>query len=436
MEIGELLKLISRGETQEIEFKKSLTRDITHEVVAMANSGGGWILIGVTDKGEIIGCDLRRDKLYSYLQQISPPVKLDIDVVEINGKKIYVLRVYDDGKLHSIGGLVYIRVGTVKRPLDLHEIGIRLVDTLETYFDKQISPVKFKDVDEGVLKFYFDRLSKVRNRNISREDWVKYLRSIGAVVENDSELYLSYGGLLFFYQRPEEYIPYSGIRIVKMGPDEMPLASKEIYGPIWKIAEEAMKHLDADIREYEVVLGVRRERIRKYPLRAIREAVVNALTHRNYAISSDIIISIYNNRLVVSSPGSLVPGVDLENPVHIPRNPVLSQLMYDTGYIEKYGVGILLMKRLCREHPYTDIEFKTTGYTFKVIFKISADKLGLDEQDNKIIKILIGKPSTSREIARELGITKQAVVKRLNKLIELGLVERVGKGWRTLYKMA
>lgn len=433
MRVEDVLKLIGKGESQDIEFKRKLSRDISHEVVAMANSGGGWILIGISDDGEIVGCTEDLDKLSSFLQQITPPVKLDMDTVELDEKKIYVLRVYDDGKLHSIGGTVYIRIGTVKRPLDLQEIGVRLVDALETYFDRQVSPVKYSDADQESLEFYFDAMAKSRNRRIPRDKWMKYLRSIGAVLPRDDGLYLSYGGLLFFYEAPEEYIPYSGLRIIRIGADGVPVASREIRGPVWKVVDIAMSYLEAEVSELEMVVGVRREKLRKYPIRAVREAVINALTHRNYAIPSDVMISIYSDKLVVSSPGSLVPGVDLDDPIHIPRNPVLSQLMFDAGYIEKYGVGIMLMKRLCRDHPYVDLEFNTRGYSFKVVFKLSVGKLGLDEIDEKIMRIIVNKPSSSMEIAREVGLSKQAVVRRLNRLITLGLIKRRGRGWRTVY---
>ncbi|HIQ13694.1 MAG TPA: winged helix-turn-helix transcriptional regulator, partial [Thermoprotei archaeon] len=219
----------------------------------------------------------------------------------------------------------------------------------------------------------------------------------------------------------------------KVGGDGVPYSSKEFHGPVWRVADEVMEYLIGELMDLEVVIGPRRERIGRYPLRAVRESLVNAITHRNYAISSDILVSLYPDRLVISSPGSLVPGVDLDEPIHIPRNPVLSQLMYDTGYIERYGSGIVLMKKLCREHPLVDLEFISRGYSFKVVFKLSINKLGLDDIDERIINILVRNPSSSKELAGEIGLSKQAVVKRLNKLIELGLVRKRGKGWRTQY---
>lgn len=433
MKPEEVIKLIGKGESQEIEFKESLSRDISHEVVAMANSGGGWVIIGVSDKGGIVGCKVDMDKLSSIIQHISPPVKMHIYTIELNGKKLLILRVYDDGALHSIGGVAYIRIGTIKRPLDLHEIGIRLVDTLKTYFDKQVSPVIYEEADEEALNFFFSRLQKVRGRSLSVSDRYRYLRSIGAVIEEEGRRHLSYGGLLFFYDKPEEYISHSGLRVVKMKSSGEPFASREFNGPIWRIIDLVMEYLEREISELEVIIGARRERIRKYPFRAVREAVINALTHRNYAIASDILISIYSDKLVVTSPGSLVPGVDLDDPVHIPRNPVVAQLMYDTGYIEKYGVGILLMRRLADDHPYTQLEFKATPNTFKVILHFSPEKFGLDEIDNRIIRILRTKEASSSDLTDEIGISRQAIVNRLNRLIRLGLVKRYGKGWRTRY---
>ena len=91
------------------------------------------------------------------------------------------------------------------------------------------------------------------------------------------------------------------------------------------------------------------------------------------------------------------------------------------------------MKRICRDHPYIDLEFKSSGYSFKVIFKVTIEKMGLDDIDEKIIKILLNKPRKSTEIAKEIGLSKQAIIKRLNRLIALGLIKRQGRGWRTIY---
>jgi ATP-dependent DNA helicase RecG len=90
----------------------------------------------------------------------------------------------------------------------------------------------------------------------------------------------------------------------------------------------------------------------EYPIAAIREAIINALIHRDYLISSDIRVFIFDDRIEISNPGPFPEGVTPERPLHIARNPILCQLMRDIGFIEKYGSGIYFMRDFCKEWEY------------------------------------------------------------------------------------
>ena len=181
----------------------------------------------------------------------------------------------------------------------------------------------------------------------------------------------------------------------------------------------------------EVVVGTKRMKLPEYPPRAVREALINAFAHRNYAIPSDIRIFIHPNKLVIRNPGGLMPGVDLNDPEHVPRNPNLCQLFYDVGYIEKYGYGIRMIREECKRHGLVSVDFKSPPNRFEVVFKKRTEEL-LDNVDRKILQLLVI-PRRSGEISEAIGLSKPAVVERLKKLESLGLIRKTGRGAHVKY---
>ncbi|WP_245612428.1 AlbA family DNA-binding domain-containing protein [Palaeococcus ferrophilus] len=118
MDASEVVALIKAGENERIEFKKSVNRDIAREICGLANAEGGYILVGVADSGEIVGCDVKRSKevVTSSLQGITPPIAVSMHVVELGEKEILVIKVPKSRTLCSIGGVAYIRIGSASGP--------------------------------------------------------------------------------------------------------------------------------------------------------------------------------------------------------------------------------------------------------------------------------------------------------------------------------
>ncbi|MFH1432392.1 MAG: ATP-binding protein [archaeon] len=115
----------------------------------------------------------------------------------------------------------------------------------------------------------------------------------------------------------------------------------------------------------------REQEKREYPPDAIREAVVNALIHRDYREPSEVKMFIFDNRLEITNPGTFPKGATPDNPVHKPRNPLLCEYMKDIHYIEKYGSGIYLMQKLCKEWGIGKPEYTLDRYWTKIVFKPS-----------------------------------------------------------------
>ncbi|ALM74020.1 AlbA family DNA-binding domain-containing protein [Thermococcus barophilus] len=425
MKLEEFLKLIAEGESERIEFKARPTKDIHKEICALANAHGGYIIIGIKKDGTPIGCDAKeaREQISQALLSIIPPVRVKTHTVKLEDKEFLVIEVPKSKTLCTVGGVAYIRIGNSIRPLSIQEI-IMLSTELGALTWDEVPVEPLSKAKSEYIEWFFNAMEKARGRKIPKEDWNRYLRSIKAVKGKK----LTNAGVLFFTD--VEDMPHAGGRIIYMEGDE-PKAVKEFHGPVWKVIDEMFNELERGFKWFEVTVGVKRVRIPEYPLRAVREAIINAFAHRNYAISSDVRVFVYSDKLVIKNPGGLMPGVDLNDPEHVPRNPVLSQLLYDSGYIEKYGYGIRMIRSECKKHGLVEVEFKNRANAFEVIFRKRTEEL-LDEKDKMILELL-SEPRSSTELGSALHLSKPAVVSRLERLMNLGLVKKIGSGRNTRY---
>ena len=426
MNLEELIYLIQSGESEVLEFKELVGKNIFHEISAFANSNGGKIIIGVSDEGKIVGTDVKGaiEKITSGVQSILPPPEIKTDKIAVDEKELLIVTVEKSANLCSIGGVVYFRTGTGARPLSLQEI-IMLSSEMGTIHWDEIPMLPKEDATFEYLGWFFKKMQESRGKIIKDENWSRYLRSAGAI-KNDK---LTNSGILFFTDATEN-ISYAKVRKIGMSEDG-PSWSEEYEGPIWKVIEEAYESLVKDIKKIDVVIGARRIKIEEYPPRAIREALINAVCHRNYTISSDVKILVYPDRFEIKNPGGLMPGVDIKDPEHIPRNPSLSNLLYDSGYIERYGFGIKMIEEEVENHPMCSVEFKAANSAFTVIFRKELSS-SIDSMDNQILK-LVHVPMKSGELSERLGVSKNTILRRIEKLGKLGLVEKKGTGASTHY---
>jgi ATP-dependent DNA helicase RecG len=416
-----------------VGFERSVGSDTLAKICSFANADGGTLLIGVEDNGEVVGCDIKRSlsSISAGIQSMTPPPSLTFDKVRIDDKDVLAVKIARSEHLCSIGGLSYIRIGTSKRPLSVQEIFSLGLELGEVSWDRAPTKIESERAHRPYLDLYFERVEKRRGETPA--DRRKYLLSVGAFAKRGGKTYLTNAGLLFFMENPQDFLPASGARIIWVSPSGEPVKHLEFSGPIWRLADQLVETLEKETGRREMVVGARREVILEYPLRAVREAVINALIHRNYAIQADVRVFVYPDKLVVRSPGGLLPSVDLDDPDHVPRNPALCQLMFDMGYVEKYGFGIRLMRNETASHPIVSLSLKPSPGRFDVFFEQTKPLEVLDETDRRILSLCAEGPKSSGELARAVGLSKPAVVARLRKLISAGLVQRRGKGSAARY---
>ena len=426
MDLDHLLALIRDGESEQVEFKRAPSRTLHHEIAAFANSEGGHLIIGVDDSGNIVGTDVAAalEIVTSALQPIIPPPHITTRKLSVNGRNLLVIEVQKGSSLCSVGGVVYIRVGSSIRPLSIQEI-LMLSSELGIVAWDGAPATALAEAEPDFIDWFFKALERSRGKTIAEEDRNRYLRSAGAARDG----MLTNAGVLFFTDGGE-YIPHARIRMIRMENEE-PVWSREFEGPVWKVIESVYSGLLAEIRKVEVVVGARRVKVDEYPSRAIREAVINAVAHRNYTISADTRIFLHPDGIEIRNPGGLMPGVDIADPEHVPRNPALSNLLYDTGFIERYGYGIRLIRHEVAEHPLCSVAFSTAPNRFSVTFRRQTGSL-TDETDRRILDA-IRIPRRSGEIAGEVGLSRPTVVRRLRTLEGLGLARKEGAGAHVRY---
>lgn len=429
-----LIEILAKGESENVEFKRSPDpRSLAEVICAMLNTNGGLIFIGVSDDMKIIGVDPRaaEEKLTVALGSIKPYPQVQREIIRIGSKQIFLVRVPKSDKIHSYRNLVYIRVGASNRPLSIEELIERASESAILRFDEMPSNALLDVVDRGLVEEFLKKRETTRGIRVkgSFEDNLELLK---IVVGKNNRKVLTNAGVLFFTRNPQKWIPQAKIHLVWFNDDDMTSYrdARFFEGPIWKMIDDVEEYFYGNLRRIGGdLIGWKRVEILEYPIRALREAITNAVVHRNYLDPAEIKVYILPSRIMIRNPGSFPPGVTPDKPMHKPRNPLLAQYMYDIGYIEKYGFGIKMMREECEKHPLVTLKFNIRPYVTEVIFQKTAKDKIIDEIDEKILRLIRREGAmTSGEIARELSISKPTVIKHLKKLIGIGLVKEKGRG--------
>lgn len=351
---------------------------LAETLVAFANTDGGTIVVGVDRRGRFSRNLMAEDvegALTRALTMCRPPVATEWQQHEVAGGVVVVLQVARSPELHALGdGRVLVRAGPENRPLGGE--AIRHLAATKSSGDFESEPVPaatLVDLDKDVLDEYLAKRAERGQRPVSGrlED---HLVEIGAMTEDGTP---TVSGLLLFGKRPQTFLTQSGVIFVKFlgteprGRDGLAGYGRrvEIEGPLARVIERAWNLIWEEMRVEAVVTGLKREEVPEYPRFAVREAVINAVCHRDYRLAGRRVeIRMFEDRLEVISPGGLPGFITVDNIVeeHFSRNPRLVAGLFQWGYIEELGLGIdrMIEEMLQQGHPPP--EFRATPYSFTV----------------------------------------------------------------------
>jgi len=377
MDKEELTEIIEKGEDSFTEFKEEKVHpdDLAAEIVAFANTEGGRILLGVSDKKEIKGIS-KPDREMERVENIShnncePSLAVSIEKLKVN-KKI-ILCIYmskgPEKPYRTNRGVYYIRTSSGKRQASREEL-LRLYQaTRSIYYDEL--PVPATSVDElDILYFrrFFESFyqTKIEDMNV---DLNKLLENMKVLTRMDEKLVFTVGGYLLFGLNPQRDFPFCKITIAKFDGNEIgeEFEKKDLEGKIEEQIKAADTVLNLYLKTKVKIRGFENELKSEIPKEVLREAVVNAAAHRDYHIASQIRIFIFDNRIEFRNPGRLPNTVTLENirlGIHVERNPLIVSYLAKMGYMTQIGTGIIRMIRLLKEHTGREPDFEERDQEF------------------------------------------------------------------------
>ena len=393
---SELLEIIANGENSGVEFKRDDIRpeQLAKEIVALANVMGGRILLGVEDDGSITGLqrentlewvlNVFRDKVHPQIIPfyeevlVEPGLRVGVISLPQGVSKPYVVR-------HNNREDTYIRLGD-RSELATREQQIRLFE-MGGLLHVEVLPVagtSIASLDLDRLDYYLRKIISDPEVPSNNEEWVERLVGMGLMVADGiGNTVCTIAGILCFGINPRRFLKQAGLRVMAFdGEDKeyQAILDTHLDGPLvarWQENDSGEKQLvdDGLIEKFvsavlpfvtsednEIDDGLRREKNWLYPKEAIRETVLNALAHRDWTRSVEIEVSIYANRLEVTSPGRLQNSMTvakMKAGQRSPRNPMIMDILRDYGYVDSRGMGIRtkvipLMRKLNNTEPIFD----------------------------------------------------------------------------------
>ena len=435
-------------EGQDLEFKRKVDnfREVGKTACSFANAFGGRIIIGIDDYGTGVGVpdssiDSLQQRLEGAVQQVSPVPFHKITVEEREGKRLVVIEVSQAGQgtFCTHDGIVYHRTGSVNSKLSGRTLQDYLMDRYILSFDESRSQAKVADIDLERLETFLRR--RTPDLRFERRRAGEYLLSLN-LAQGNGELWMKNAALLFFAKEPERYVPQSEVKLVRFkGREPVDIIdSRFAGGTVLDILREAEEFIKRNTRTALRIEGLEREEVPEYPEPVTREALVNALTHRDYFSRDAVQINIFDDRIEFVSPGNLPAGLSMKllGTVSKQRNPLTYRIMRDLGLVEGLATGIPRMRSAMRDAGLPEPVFEELGSFFRVTLRNSArgSTAGLNRRQGHALAHLEKNPTiSSKTYAGLVKVSHPVAVADLNDLVARGILRKVGKTRGAYYEL-
>lgn len=428
---------------------------LAETLVAFANGDGGTVLVGATPEGvmnDSFSAEDAESLLWQAQARCRPPVRTEWQQMETPQGTAVAIRVIRSTELHTLDdGRVLIRVGTENRPLVGDQVS-HLAATKATgdFETGDVAGAARSDLDGEIVQEYLVKREE-RGRLVLSRPVDEVLLEVGALTETGEP---TVAGVLLFGQEPQFYLPQSGLVFVRFagteprGPEGLPGYSRreEIGGPLPRLIEETWKVIWEEMRVAAVVKGLEREEHTEYPPFAVREALVNAVCHRDYRLKGRRIeVRMFDDRLEVISPGGLPGYITIDNIVdeHFSRNPRIVGGLFQWGYIEELGLGIDRMIEDMVQAGHPPPEFKATPYSFTVTLRNvrqrraapAAWERSMNERQLKALNYVREQGSITNREYQALcpNVSSETLRLDLKDLVDRGILLRIGAKKGTYY---
>lgn len=366
MNIDNFAEILKIGESINTEFKswnkvsdmKKRINLAVDELIAFANNKGGTLYFGVEDNGEVTGCDGNYDLqniIESIYEKTRPSIFVDPEEIEYNGKKVIALTVASDGITHATtDGRCLKRLGKNSKPFYPDEMSNRYSEIQSSDFSGRILSDSTEDDINKLEVYKLKEKLKARNpeSTLADMDDIAFLRDLALVKSDSGNIKLTVAGLLFVgkEQAINRLLPQAEVIYLHYSESNLEEydARLDMKAPIISVIDRLSEKIQDSNRIVNVQVGLFRLEIVDFPEKVFQEALLNALSHRDYQSQGAVYVKHYPDKIVIENPGAFLDGITENNIIthpSVPRNKLIAETLQHLKYVQRTGQGVDIIFR-------------------------------------------------------------------------------------------
>ncbi|OUQ47052.1 AAA family ATPase [Drancourtella sp. An12] len=407
-------------ENKRLEYKENMeSGTFLKTISAYANYGGGKIIFGIADDGTVKGISKPEEACLNLENKINDSIKPVPEYsIEIGEDSTIILSVCEGPyKPYLYKGKAYKRYDSATIEVDRLEYGRLILEGQNQ---------SYEELPSSMQELTFDRLEEELKESLG-------ITSLNEDILKTLELYSEKRGFNNAAALLADRNQFPGIDMIRFGSSIDEIMDRATFEHMSVLAQlSSCIEMFQTYYQYEKIEGVERKQIDKIPEKAFREAIANALVHRAWDVRASIKISMFEDRIEISSPGGLPAGIGreeyLNGQISVLRNPILGNVFFRLKYIEKFGTGIMRINR-SYSNALEKPSYQIFENSIQVVLPVIASDEKLSEKDKKILDIIRDKGTVSRsEIEKLAGTGKDSTIRSLNLLLKKHIIEKTGAG--------
>jgi len=442
--------LLQKPESTMLAHKAEFDAECVEIAAAMATGRGGVILVGITPEGQITGVQINEAGLETWTTQIAlatePSVAADAETLHAGEKRVVLLTIPEMPiKPVAVHGRCYKRLGSRNHLLTAAEIAeLHALTTGRSWDSLPIESAMFDDLDLSKIEKYIETANARHRRKIDRSESPFTVLDKLRLIRNGK---LTNAAILLFGKEPQVFFPQAKIKAGRFKSETVIVDDTEIDGTLIEQIDAAFAFIQRHLSVKLVITGQpQREEVWEYPLGALREGLINSITHRDYAAAAVTQVRIYDDNLLIWNPGNLPLNLRLDDLKRkhqsVLRNTLIGSIFYDLGYIERWGSGTNRIVDECRSLHLPDPEWRENQglmLTFRkdVFTEENLREMEITERQlQATLHVKKNRRITNQQYQELFGVKKRTASEDLRELEAKGILERVGStGKGTYYKI-
>ncbi len=414
-------------ECKNLEYKGNTgSNTFMKTISAYANYGDGKIVFGVSDDGKVVGISNPVEECLNLENKINDSIKpVPEYFLEIQDDSTIFLTVYE-GRYKP-----YLYKGKAYKRNDPATVEVERMEYNRLILEGRNQ--SFEELPSVEQKLTFSELEEELVRTLG-------IREMSTDILKTLELYSERDGFNNAAALLADCNSFKGVDIVRFGENIDEIMDRESYERV-SILIQLKKSMEMFRKyyQYEKIEGIERKVLDKVPERAFREAMANALVHRMWDTPASVKVSMFEDRIEISSPGGLPAGISedeyLNGQISILRNPIIGNIFFRLRYIEKFGTGIMRINN-AYANALKKPSYKIYENSIRVVLPVMATDNILTDFEKAIVDILVHDDAVTRaEIEKMTGAGKDKTIRALNALLEKNIIGRKGAGRGTRYRI-